>query len=259
MLGSLLCQLGAVGCSWDSPWRVQMVCDHGCCGWCGAGLPFVLADCIHRFGAVGDLFPGMLDGKVVHSNLSHLIGGCLEWLGHKVSRGAFPRGSMHRRYGNIVHACDAHHWSSRSGPSRSWCMWWDLGGPLLAWPQSLPILQGAHGYWHCVSFLVGCSRGRQKLSPWSLSVPLCCQLASIVHASLGMWCLGLQKHTWGGPRCQVECSWGGASSPRYGQIWRRSGMHLESSSHSRQAYWCCPSCQHTGNSICCGLGRLGYK
>ena len=35
MLGSLLCQLGAVVCSWDSPWRVQIVCDHGCCGWCG--------------------------------------------------------------------------------------------------------------------------------------------------------------------------------------------------------------------------------
>ena len=46
-------------------------------------LPLVLADCVHRFGAVGDLFPGMLDGKVVHSNLSQLIGGCLEWLGHK--------------------------------------------------------------------------------------------------------------------------------------------------------------------------------
>ena len=45
--------------------------------------PFVLADCVHRFGAVGDLFLGMLDGKVVHSNVSQLIGGCLEWLGHK--------------------------------------------------------------------------------------------------------------------------------------------------------------------------------
>ena len=33
MPGSLLCWLGAVMCSWDSPWRVQMVCDHGCCGW----------------------------------------------------------------------------------------------------------------------------------------------------------------------------------------------------------------------------------
>ena len=49
-------------------------------------LPFVIADCVHRFGAVGDLFPGMLDGKVVHSNVSQLIGGCLKWLGHKFSK-----------------------------------------------------------------------------------------------------------------------------------------------------------------------------
>ena len=49
-------------------------------------LPFVLADSIHHFGAVGDLFPGMLDGKVVHSNVSQLIGGCLEWLCHKFSK-----------------------------------------------------------------------------------------------------------------------------------------------------------------------------
>ena len=48
-------------------------------------LSLILADCVHRFGAVGDLFPGMLDGKVVHSNLSQLAGGCLEWLGNKFS------------------------------------------------------------------------------------------------------------------------------------------------------------------------------
>ena len=30
----------------------------------------VMADCVHRFGAVGDLFLGMLNGKVVHSNVS---------------------------------------------------------------------------------------------------------------------------------------------------------------------------------------------
>ena len=46
-------------------------------------LPLILADNVHRFGAVGDLFLGMLDGKVVHSNISQLVGGCLEWLGHK--------------------------------------------------------------------------------------------------------------------------------------------------------------------------------
>ena len=86
--GSLLWQLGAVRCSWDSPWG---------CRWCVtiaivAGvdcLPFVLADCVHRFGAVGDLFLGMLDGEVVHSSVSQLIGGCLEWLGHKFPR-SFP-------------------------------------------------------------------------------------------------------------------------------------------------------------------------
>ena len=49
-------------------------------------LPFVLVDSVHHFGAVGDLFPGMLDGEVVHSNVSQLIGGCLEWLGHKFSK-----------------------------------------------------------------------------------------------------------------------------------------------------------------------------
>ena len=46
-------------------------------------LPLVLADCVHRFGAVGDLFPGVLNGEVIHSNVSQLAGGCLEWLCHK--------------------------------------------------------------------------------------------------------------------------------------------------------------------------------
>ena len=45
--------------------------------------PLVLVDCIHRFGAVGDLFPRMLNGKVVHCNVSQLARGCLEWLCHK--------------------------------------------------------------------------------------------------------------------------------------------------------------------------------
>ena len=48
--------------------------------------PLVLADGIHKFGAVGDLFSDMLDGKVVHSNISQLTGGCLEWLGHKIPK-----------------------------------------------------------------------------------------------------------------------------------------------------------------------------
>ena len=35
-----------------------MVCDHCYCGWCGLLALLVLVDCIHRFGAVGDLLPG---------------------------------------------------------------------------------------------------------------------------------------------------------------------------------------------------------
>ena len=137
---------------------------------------------------------------------------------------------MHGWYGDAVCAPNGHRWSSCSSPSGSWCMWQDLGGPLPAWLLSLWVLQDAHGYWHRVSSPVGYGQGRQKLLPWSPSVPLCCLLASILHAFLGIWCLGLQKHTWGGPHCLVECGWGGASSPGYGKIWRRSGMHLGSSS-----------------------------
>ena len=71
----LLCAVGTIlgGCVWCVTIAIVAGVGHS---------PLVLADGIHRFGAVGDLFPGMLDGKVVHSNVSQLTGGCLEWLGH---------------------------------------------------------------------------------------------------------------------------------------------------------------------------------
>ena len=72
LLGAVGTVLG--GCRWCVTMAAVAGVDHP---------PFVLADSVHRFGAVGDLFPGMLDGKVVHSNVSQLIGGCLEWLGHR--------------------------------------------------------------------------------------------------------------------------------------------------------------------------------
>ena len=72
LLGAVGTVLG--GCRWCVTIAIVAGVDH---------LPFVLADCVHRFGTVGDLFPGMLVGKVVHSNVSQLVGGCLEWLGHK--------------------------------------------------------------------------------------------------------------------------------------------------------------------------------
>ena len=72
----LSCAVGTVlgGCRWCLTIAVVAGVGHSL---------FVLADSVHHFGAVGDLFPGMLDGKVVHSNVSQLIGWCLEWLGHK--------------------------------------------------------------------------------------------------------------------------------------------------------------------------------
>ena len=72
----LLCAVGTVlgGCRWCV--TIAIVAGVGC-------LPLVLADCIHRFGAVGDLFPGILNGKVVHCNVNQLTGGCLEWFCHR--------------------------------------------------------------------------------------------------------------------------------------------------------------------------------
>ena len=59
----LSCAVGAVlgGCRWCVTIAIVAGVGH---------LMPVMADCIHRFGAVGDLFPGMLNGKVVQSNVS---------------------------------------------------------------------------------------------------------------------------------------------------------------------------------------------
>ena len=73
---------------------VQLGAVLGGCGWCatiaivtgvGCSMP-VIVDCVHRFGAVGDLFLGMLNGKVVHGDITYLTRGCLEWFGHKFSK-----------------------------------------------------------------------------------------------------------------------------------------------------------------------------
>ena len=78
LLGAVGTVLG--GCRWCV--TIAVVAGVGC-------LLLVLADSIHRFGAVGDLFLDVLDGEVVHSNVSWLIGGCLEWLGHKFPKELF--------------------------------------------------------------------------------------------------------------------------------------------------------------------------
>ena len=59
----LSCAIGAVlgGCRWCV--TIAIVTVVGC-------LMLVMADSIHRFGAVGDLFLGMLNDKVVHGDVS---------------------------------------------------------------------------------------------------------------------------------------------------------------------------------------------
>ena len=59
----LSCVIWAVlgGCRWCV--IITIVADVGC-------STLVVADCIHRFGAVGNLFSGMLNGKVVYCDVS---------------------------------------------------------------------------------------------------------------------------------------------------------------------------------------------
>ena len=59
----LSCVIGAVlgGCRWCV--TTTIVTGVGC-------LTLVMVDCVHRFGSVGDLFLGMLNSEVVHSNVS---------------------------------------------------------------------------------------------------------------------------------------------------------------------------------------------
>ena len=75
----LSCAIGAVlgGCRWC----VTITIVTGV----GSSVP-VMADHIHRFEAVGDLFLSMLNGEVVHCNVSYLARRCLEWFCHKFAK-----------------------------------------------------------------------------------------------------------------------------------------------------------------------------
>ena len=75
----LSCAIGAVlgGCRWC----VSLTIVTGVC--CSM---LIMADCVHRFGAVGDSFLGMLNGKVVHNDISWFTRRCLEWFHHKFAK-----------------------------------------------------------------------------------------------------------------------------------------------------------------------------
>ena len=89
----LLCAVGTVlgGCRWCVTIAIVAGVGHSL---------LVLADCIHSSGAVGDLFPGMLSGKVVHCDVSQLNGGCLEWLCHR-----FPKELPSWQYTWMIWQC----------------------------------------------------------------------------------------------------------------------------------------------------------
>ena len=91
----LSCAVGTVlgGCRWCV--TIAIVAGVGC-------SLLVLADSIHRFGAVGDLFLGMLDGKVVHSNVSQLTGGVLNCLAI-----SFPRSFPSWQYAWTIWQCSS--------------------------------------------------------------------------------------------------------------------------------------------------------
>ena len=213
----------------------------------------VLADNIHRFGAVGDLFPGVLDGKVVHSNVSQLIGGCLEWLCHKfpkeLSLMAVCMDNMVMQFLlamliidhlTVVHQClDA-------------C---DEILGVLSWP--------GHNIF--------------EFSKMHMGIDIVCHsLLDLVEEGLGcfLFLFAASRH----PLCmhlQGFCSKGSKDisevvlavqqdaveekpvlqgMPKYGEgVIGILGVPVI----DRQADGCSPSCQCTSNGIGCGLGRLG--
>ena len=155
-------------------------------------------------------------------------------------------------------ACDhgAYCWSSCSGPSVSWCMWQDFGGPLLARPQHLPGLQGAHECWCQVSFLLdSVKEGRSFSLGHFLFLFAACRHPLHMHLQgfgfqgckdisevvLTVWCDAVEEE----PVLQGMPKDGGV----VGIFWVPVV--------DGQADGCSSSCQCAGKGISCGLSRLG--
>ena len=91
--GAMGIPCGAV-CSAGSVLSCAIGAVLGGCRWCvtitiatGVGsLVSVIADHVHRFGAMGDLFSSMLNGEVVHCDVSELARRCLEWFCHQFAK-----------------------------------------------------------------------------------------------------------------------------------------------------------------------------
>ena len=219
--------------------------------------PFVLADCVHRFGAVGDLFPGMLDGKVVNSNVSQLIGGCLEWLGHKFSK----------KLSLMVISTD------------------NMATQFILAMLIIDHLAAVHQCLDACDEILGVlSRPGHNLFEFSkmhMGVDVVCHSLLDLIEEGRSFCLGhflfLFAASWH-PLCmhlQGFCSQGCKDIPEVVlTVWQNAVEEkpvLQSMAKygervvsilgipviDGQADGCCPSCQHTSDGICCGLGRLG--
>ena len=220
-------------------------------------LPLVLADSIHRFGTVGDLFPCMLDGKVVHSYVSQLIGGCLEWPGHKFPKKLslmvvcmddmatqFMLAMLITDHLPAVHQClDACNKIlgvlSQPGHNIFEFSKMHMGVDIMCHSLLDSVEEGRSFCLGCFLFLFAAGRH-----------PLCMHLhgfgsqgcKNISEMALTVWWDAVEE----GPVLQ--------GTAKYGE--RVIGV-LGIPVVDRQADRCCPSCQCTSNGVSGGLGRLG--
>ena len=245
----LLCAVGAVlrGCRWCVTTAVVASVGHS---------SLVLADSIHGFGAVGDLFPGMLDGEVVHSNVSQFIEGCLEWLCHK-----FPK-----ELSLMVVCMD------------------DMAMQFMLMMLIIDHLAAVHQCLDACNKILGVlswpGHNIFEFSKMHIGVDIMCHslLDSVKEGR--SFCLGRFLFLFAAgrhPLCMHLQGFGSLGSkdvsevvltvwwdvveeepvlqgmPKYGGVIGILGVPVVDG----QSDGCCPSCQCTSDGISCGLGRLG--
>ena len=246
----LSCTVGTVlgGCRWCVTIAIVAGVDHS---------PLILVDCIHGFGAVVDLFPGVLDGKVVHSNVSQLTGGCLEWLGHKfpkeLSLMVVSMDDMAMQFmltmfiidhlsvvPQCLHACDKIlRVLSQLGHNILEFSKMHVGVDVVCHSLLDLVKEGRSFHLGCFLFLFAGSRHPLCMHLQGLGSQGCKDISEVI---LTVWWDAVEEE----PVLQGMLKYG------EGVIGILGVPVIDG-----QADGCCPSCQHTSNGIGCGLGRLG--
>ena len=218
---------------------------------------FVLADSVHHFGAVGDLFPGMLDGKVVHCDVSQLIGGCLEWLGHKFPKELslmavcmddtamqFVLTMLIIDHLTAVHQCldacnEIFGLLSQPGHNIFEFSKAHVGVDIMCHSLLDSVKEGRSFCFGCFLFLFTASWHPLCMHFQEFGSQGCNDVPEVV---LTVWQNAVEEE----PVLQ--------GTVKYGEgVIGILGIPVVDG----QADGCCPSCQHTSDGICCGLGRLG--